>query len=59
MGEESEINQLMQMSADGLEQSGFLVKDRTSSEDMTKTLGYAVDSAEGTMSLPLDKMLLL
>ena len=26
---------------------------------MTKTLGYAVDSVEGTMSLPLDKMLLL
>ena len=58
-GSEKVIDGLMKMSADGLEQTGFRVDDRTPCREMTKTLGYEVDLREGTMSLPLKKMLLL
>ena len=58
-GSEQAVDELMEKSADGLQESGFLVRDRTPCAEMTKVLGYEVNQKEGWLALPLKKMLLL
>ena len=46
---------LVEATANGLQETGFMVKNRTRAHEMKKSLGYEIHGALGRVSYPLDR----